>query len=156
MSYEIRQENDNYKSVTYAKIAMALSEAEMGQHDIVFISFSNELCTLSDAFLKWLKQEERSVKTNIMMKHDMAFQDVNIDLNLTKSVIDSTIKVKDLNSIMIIGRGIAVFDIKGTIYIHRKEVFVKEASRILRTVMRISELIDIKKAQSLIKKGDLV
>jgi hypothetical protein len=140
-------EYNELSSAMETKIRMALAEATMENLDVKVLSLGAKAGFLSPVVLSWLEQS----KGRHGGKLSTFFQDSGVkgvfDCHPKHqfSVLDGSIKIRDFREILVIGSNVAIFDADGRIYIQRGKEFIDAANRVIRSLAKITVLIEAKK-----------
>lgn len=140
-------EEAGLSSSTETKIKMSLSEAIMENLDVKLLSLGPKPGLLSPLLLGWVTQAEGRHRGKLLT----FFQDAGVKgvfeghPKHNFSLLDESIKIQDFREILVIGSDVAVFDANGTIFIQRGKEFIDAANRVIRTLSKITVLIEAKK-----------
>lgn len=142
-----RLEEVGLSSATETKIKMSLSEATMGNLDVKLLSLGPRPGLLSPLLLEWVSQ----VAGRHGGKLNTFFQDAGVKgvfeghPKHNFSLLDESIKIQDFREILVIGSNVAVFDANGKVFIQRGKEFIDAANRVIRSLSKITVLIEAKK-----------
>lgn len=134
-------------TATETKIKMSLSEATMQNLDVKLLSLGAKPGLLSPLVLAWVSNAGAMHGGKLLT----FFQDAGVKgvyENHPKhnfSVLDESIKIQDFKEILVIGGNVAVFDANGKIFIQRGKEFIDAANRVIRSLSKITVLIEAKK-----------
>lgn len=142
-----RLEESGLSSSTQTKIKMSLSEATSENLDIKLLSLGPKPGLISPILLEWVSQAKGRHSGKLLT----FFQDDGIrgvfgdHPKHTFSLLDESIKIQDFREILVVGSNIAVFDANGKVFIQRSKEFIDAANRVIRSLSKITTLIEAKK-----------
>lgn len=142
-----RAEEAGLSSSNETKIKMSLSEAIMENLDVKLLSLGPRPGLLSPLLLSWVGQVNGRHSGKLLT----FFQDAGLKGVFAGhprhnfSLLDESIKIQDFREILVIGSNVAVFDANGTIFIQRGKEFIDAANRVIRSLSKITVLIEAKK-----------
>lgn len=129
------------------KIKMSLSEASMENLDIKLLSLGSRPGLLSPLLLAWVSQSGGKHTGKLLT----FFQDPGVSgvfeghPKHSFNLLDESIKIQDFKEILVIGQSVAIFDANGQIFIQRGKEFIDAANRVIRSLSKITALIEAKK-----------
>lgn len=134
-------------SAVETKIKMSLAEASMENLDIKLLSLGSKPGLLSPLLLGWAGQagEKHGGKLLTFFQNHSVKGVFDIHPKQSFSLLDESIKIQDFKEILVIGQNVAVFDANGQIFIQRGKEFIDAANRVIRSLAKITALIEAKK-----------
>ncbi|MBI6882922.1 hypothetical protein [Pseudomonas putida] len=140
-------ESPGMPTAVETKIRMSLSEALMESLDVKLLSLGSGGGLLTPILVDWVKSSGGRHGGRL----SAYLQDPGSSLSIAKhpknqvNLLDESIKIQDVREILIIGSNVAVFDAGGQIFIQRTKEFIDSGNRIIRSLSRITTLIESKK-----------
>lgn len=142
-----RSEEVGLSAANETKIKMALAEAAMEGLDIKLLSLGERPGLLSPILLSWLDQVggRHSGKLFTYLQNAGVRGVFDCHPRHQFAVLDESIKIQDFKEILVIGSNVAIFDANGKIFIQRGKEFIDSANRVIRSLSKITVLIEAKK-----------
>lgn len=139
--------SSGFQHALEAKIKMALSEAEMESLDVKFLSLVEQNGVIARSLSQWVRQSSsrHGGRLSAFIQHPSKKNILEAHPSLHLNLLDESIKIRDFREILVVGSNVAIFDANGKIFIQRGKEFIDSANRIVRSLSKITILIEAKK-----------
>lgn len=147
----IDNKNNSGMTTDISSLSLALAGAELTSAKIVLICNAKEPGVVHDTVKNWLEEGAEHESKFIVLDRDQVNDVILMHPKLSRLLLSSKIKIKDINEFIVIGKEVCAFDIKGDIYIQRDSAFIKKSNQIIRSLQKVMSLMQVRDEK--LKKG---
>lgn len=141
--------NSNHSAEDAVGIKLALSEASLGDMDVIFAHLGKSGGVLQAEVERWSPSFDG--KMTVFVREGSYFADKSSS-NVRSLVVPDKIRLGEISSFLLIGSDICIFEIGSRVYIQTEKEFFIEATRIVNLIgsgadkyRELSRLVELEK-----------